>query len=77
LAVITLGAELVNYGADGIVRRFAFPNAVMGMVVTPAAIEAGGGQPPSRPFPAVWATQRGSEQRNEEGPGDGLSARCR
>jgi cation:H+ antiporter len=40
LAVITVGAELVNYGADGIVRRFAFPAALMGMIVTPAAIEA-------------------------------------
>jgi hypothetical protein len=39
LAVITAGAELVNYGADGIVHRFAFP-AVMGMIVTPVAIEA-------------------------------------
>jgi hypothetical protein len=40
LGVITVGAELVNYGADSIVRRFAFPAALMGMVVTPAAIEA-------------------------------------
>jgi cation:H+ antiporter len=40
LAVITIGAELVNYGADGIVHRFAFPAAIMGMIVTPAAIEA-------------------------------------
>ncbi len=40
LAVITLGAELVNYGADGIIHHFAFPAAVMGMIVTPAAIEA-------------------------------------
>jgi cation:H+ antiporter len=40
LAVITVGAELVNYGADGIVQRFAFPVALMGMIVTPAAIEA-------------------------------------
>jgi cation:H+ antiporter len=40
LAVITVGAELVNYGADSIVRRFAFPAALMGMIVTPAAIEA-------------------------------------
>jgi cation:H+ antiporter len=31
---------LVNYGADSIVRRFAFPVALMGMVITPAAIEA-------------------------------------
>lgn len=40
LAVLTLGAELVNYGADGIIRHFAFPAAVMGMIITPAAIEA-------------------------------------
>jgi cation:H+ antiporter len=40
LAVITIGAELVNYGADGIVHRFAFPAAIMGMIITPAAIEA-------------------------------------
>jgi Ca2+/Na+ antiporter len=38
LGVITVGAELVNYGADSIVRRFAFPAALMSMVVTPAAI---------------------------------------
>jgi cation:H+ antiporter len=40
LAVITIGAELVNYGADAIIRQFAFPAAVMGMIITPAAIEA-------------------------------------
>jgi cation:H+ antiporter len=40
LAVLTIGAELVNYGADGIIRRFAFPAGVMGMIITPAAIEA-------------------------------------
>ncbi|MBO0870072.1 MAG: sodium:calcium antiporter [Micromonosporaceae bacterium] len=40
IAVLALGAELVNYGADGIIRRFAFPATVMGMVVTPAAVEA-------------------------------------
>jgi cation:H+ antiporter len=40
LAVITVGAELVNYGADDIIHRFAFPAALMGMIVTPAAIEA-------------------------------------
>lgn len=39
VAVITLGAELIDYGADGIVRRLAFPAALMGMIVTPAAIE--------------------------------------
>jgi cation:H+ antiporter len=39
-AVITVGAELVNYGADGIIRHFAFPAALMGMIITPAAIEA-------------------------------------
>lgn len=40
LAVLTLGAELVNYGADGIIGHFAFPAALMGMIVVPAAIEA-------------------------------------
>jgi cation:H+ antiporter len=40
LVVLTLGAELVNYGADGVIRRFAFPAAVMGAIITPAAIEA-------------------------------------
>src|ERR1700682_2853648 len=40
LAVITLGAELVNYGANGIIGHLAFPAAVMGMIITPAAIEA-------------------------------------
>jgi cation:H+ antiporter len=40
LAVLAAGAELVSYGADGIIRQFAFPAALMGMIVTPAAIEA-------------------------------------
>jgi len=40
LAVITLGEELVNYGADGVIQRFTFPAALMGMIITPAAIEA-------------------------------------
>lgn len=40
LVVITLGAELVNYGANGIIGHFAFPAALMGMIITPAAIEA-------------------------------------
>jgi cation:H+ antiporter len=40
LAVITVGGELVNYGADKIIRHFAFPAALMGMIITPAAIEA-------------------------------------
>lgn len=40
LVVIAGGAELVNYGAENIVGRFAFPAALMGMIVTPAAIEA-------------------------------------
>jgi cation:H+ antiporter len=40
LALITIGAELVNYGADSIIRHFAFPAALMGMIITPAAIEA-------------------------------------
>lgn len=40
IAVLTGGAELVGYGAEGIIRQFSFPAAVMGMVITPAAIEA-------------------------------------
>jgi cation:H+ antiporter len=40
LVAITLGAELVNYGANGIIGHFAFPAALMGMIITPAAIEA-------------------------------------
>lgn len=40
LAVLTLGAELVNYGANGIISHFAFSAAIMGMIITPAAIEA-------------------------------------
>lgn len=40
LTVITVGAELVNYGAASIIRQFAFPAALMGMIITPAAIEA-------------------------------------
>jgi cation:H+ antiporter len=40
LAVITAGAELVNYGADSLIQRFSFPATLMGMVITPAAIEA-------------------------------------
>jgi cation:H+ antiporter len=40
LVVITIGAELVNYGADSIIRHFAFPAGLMGMIITPAAIEA-------------------------------------
>ena len=40
LAVIAVGAELVNYGAEHIIARFSFPAALMGMVITPAAIEA-------------------------------------
>lgn len=40
LAVITIGAELVNYGANGIIGHFAFPAALLGMIITPAAIEA-------------------------------------
>lgn len=40
MAVLTGGAELVGYGAEGIIRQFTFPAAVMGMIITPAAIEA-------------------------------------
>jgi cation:H+ antiporter len=40
LLVITVGAELVNYGANGIIGHFAVPAALMGMIITPAAIES-------------------------------------
>lgn len=40
LAIITVGAELVNYGAQVIIGQVMFPAALMGMVITPAAIEA-------------------------------------
>lgn len=40
LAVITVGAELVNYGAEVIIGHVMVPAALMGMVITPAAIEA-------------------------------------
>jgi cation:H+ antiporter len=40
LGVLTAGAELVNYGAEHLIQRFSFPAALMGMIITPAAIEA-------------------------------------
>jgi cation:H+ antiporter len=40
LAAIAAGAELVNYGADSLIQRFSFPATLMGMIITPAAIEA-------------------------------------
>lgn len=40
LAVLTLGAELINSGTETLIERFSFPAALMGMVITPAAIEA-------------------------------------
>ena len=40
LAAITLGAELVDFGATSLIERFSFPAALMGTVITPAAIEA-------------------------------------
>ena len=40
LVVITIGAELVTFGAQGIVHAFAVPASLVGMIVTPAAIEA-------------------------------------
>ena len=39
IVVITVGAELVTYGARGMITGLAVPAALMGMVVTPAAIE--------------------------------------
>ncbi|MGI8847124.1 MAG: sodium:calcium antiporter [Candidatus Dormibacteria bacterium] len=40
VAAITLGGELVARGATGIISAFGVPALLMGMVVTPAAIEA-------------------------------------
>ncbi|MDQ6898358.1 MAG: hypothetical protein M3072_02435 [Candidatus Dormibacteraeota bacterium] len=39
IGVITLGAELVTFGAERTISTFAVPAALIGMVVTPAAIE--------------------------------------
>lgn len=39
LVVITIGAELVTYGAQGMIGRLALPAGLVGMVVAPAAIE--------------------------------------
>lgn len=40
VAVITVGGELVAQGAAGIVTAFGVPALLIGMVITPAAIEA-------------------------------------
>jgi cation:H+ antiporter len=39
IGLITLGGELVTQGAENIIGGFGIPAAIMGMVVTPAAIE--------------------------------------
>ena len=39
IGAITLGAELVTFGAERMISRFSLPAALIGMVVTPAAIE--------------------------------------
>lgn len=39
IGAITAGAELVTFGAQRLIGRFALPAALIGMVVTPAAIE--------------------------------------
>src|SRR5262245_16542461 len=39
LGAITIGAELVTFGAQGLIERFALPAGLIGMVATPAAIE--------------------------------------
>ena len=39
IGAITLGAELVTFGAQRMIDRFAIPAGLIGMVVTPAAIE--------------------------------------
>jgi len=40
IAVITGGGELVAQGASGVISAFGVPALLMGMVITPAAIEA-------------------------------------
>jgi cation:H+ antiporter len=40
IAAVTLGAELVTFGAGRMIAAFAIPAGLIGMVVTPAAIEA-------------------------------------
>jgi cation:H+ antiporter len=39
IGAITIGAELVTFGAERMISRFALPAALVGMVLTPAAIE--------------------------------------
>jgi cation:H+ antiporter len=39
IAAITVGAELVTFGAQRMISRFSLPAGLIGMVVTPAAIE--------------------------------------
>jgi cation:H+ antiporter len=39
IGAITIGAELVTFGAQRMISRFSLPAALIGMVVTPAAIE--------------------------------------
>jgi cation:H+ antiporter len=39
IAAITIGAELVTFGAQRMISRLSVPAALIGMVVTPAAIE--------------------------------------
>jgi Ca2+/Na+ antiporter len=70
ITVIAVGGELVTSGATRIVGAFGVPAAVMGMLVTPAAIEleevirqylAGpdlSGTRPGRPLPRLRASER-------------------
>jgi cation:H+ antiporter len=39
IVAITAGAELITYGAERMISRFSLPAALIGMIVTPAAIE--------------------------------------
>jgi len=39
IGAITVGAELVTFGAQRMISQFSLPAALIGMVVTPAAIE--------------------------------------
>ncbi len=40
IAVVAVGGELVAFGADGLITTFGLAAGLVGMVVTPAAIEA-------------------------------------
>lgn len=39
IVAVTIGAELVTFGAERLISTYAIPAALIGMIVTPAAIE--------------------------------------